>query len=1093
MPRRDDSEDEEFEVEEEEDQEQEQRKGQKRKSAYIDDAAEDDDEDEDEDEEEYRRRLKKSRFIDDIAAVDEEEDEEEDEDEAEDLIDDAGEEIPPDEDLPRLYRRDAEMRKRDEMSAEELEEYIKQRFEQRTYDVGDREDADAGVVAQQGLLPTHEDPKLWLVEAKAGQEREAVICLLQKAVDMASKGTPLGIKSAFTQDHLKGYLYIEAYKEAHVKEAIRGLRVIRASKGAKLVPLKEMVDAITVNMRAKASIEPGSWVRMRAGTYKHDLAKVVDVDDSTGRATIKLVPRLDYAAMAQRKEQPVRGFPKQPAIKPPAKAFSVQDAKEHRLVVEQRRNHEGDYEYMLNGMRFVDGYMVRQVATKTLILEEAMPPLDELQRFNQVGQAHKQDDHLGNAELASLINSISTEEEARGSQPVVQYAKGDKVIVVEGDLKSLMGKVHHLAEDGKVEVMPQMEGLTEVLTFDAAQLQKFFQSGDHVKVIHGKHEGVTGMVVRVEDGTCYVFADNTREEIRVFSRDLTESAEIGMTGLDTFGQYELHDLVVLDQQTAGIIVAVDKDTCRVLTNQGTPEKPDIRLCRLPDIKRKMITRKAVTQDKWMNPVNVGDIVNVEEGILKGKSATVKHIMRGSLFLQTREIPEHGGFVCVRARICRVRGGKAAPIGSASRGMGAMLKSPAPYRAMQMGSGGAPVLSSPSRIGSSPGFGIGSGGFGGRAAGGLSGGGGGGGGFSGRTTARASDSLVGKMINIAKGPFRGYRGRVVSATDTHVRMELEAQYKTVTVKRDQLRGEDGLTSGPSDSRQQYGAPHATPNPYGSRTPMHTGSATPGHAWGSATPSHPSMTPSYGSQTPLRDSAWNPVAQTPLHPSMDPGSAATPMDAPIPGAYGGSSYAPYGNAYTPAETPAQTPGLDIGGTPGTPGFGHVRTPYADGATPVDHTPTYSPSMGPTPGTVATPELGGTPGTPGLDGMSPGMDHGGDHGQDWTHWDSLAVQLPTGECGVVRNMAPDGRCQVALGSLDAEGNLSVPPDAQLVPQNGSDLVLMQPRSKNTIKIVRGELRGQTGQLIGVDNTDGIVKLDHNLDIKILDMSTLGRLIAA
>jgi hypothetical protein len=61
----------------------------------------------------------------------------------------------------------------------------------------------AGVVGQQGLLPTHDDPKLWLVELKAGMEREAVICLMQKAVAFAEKGTPLLIKSAFVQDHLK--------------------------------------------------------------------------------------------------------------------------------------------------------------------------------------------------------------------------------------------------------------------------------------------------------------------------------------------------------------------------------------------------------------------------------------------------------------------------------------------------------------------------------------------------------------------------------------------------------------------------------------------------------------------------------------------------------------------------------------------------------------------------------------------------------------------------------------------------------------------------------------------------------------------------
>ena len=38
--------------------------------------------------------------------------------------------------------------------------------------------------------------------------------------------------------------------------------------------------------------------------------------------------------------------------------------------------------------------------------------------------------------------------------------------------------------------------------------------------------------------------------------------------------------------------------------------------------------------------------------------------------------------------------------------------------------------------------------------------------------------------------RGYNGRVVSATETHVRMELEAQYKTVTIPRTVLPMAEG---------------------------------------------------------------------------------------------------------------------------------------------------------------------------------------------------------------------------------------------------------------------------------------------------------------
>ena len=58
-------------------------------------------------------------------------------------------------------------------------------------------------MGQQGLLPGHSDPKLWICEARSGEEREAVIKLLQKAVNLAEAGRPLLIKSAFTQDHLK--------------------------------------------------------------------------------------------------------------------------------------------------------------------------------------------------------------------------------------------------------------------------------------------------------------------------------------------------------------------------------------------------------------------------------------------------------------------------------------------------------------------------------------------------------------------------------------------------------------------------------------------------------------------------------------------------------------------------------------------------------------------------------------------------------------------------------------------------------------------------------------------------------------------------
>lgn len=72
-----------------------------------------------------------------------------------------------------------------------------------------------------------------------------------------------------------------------------------------------------------------------------------------------------------------------------AKAFSFQEAKEHHLDVEARRASGAKTLYILNGnQRFEDGYALRSVSLKGVTaLGDALPPIDELQRFNAVRAA----------------------------------------------------------------------------------------------------------------------------------------------------------------------------------------------------------------------------------------------------------------------------------------------------------------------------------------------------------------------------------------------------------------------------------------------------------------------------------------------------------------------------------------------------------------------------------------------------------------------------------------------------------------------------------------------------------------------------------
>ncbi|GKE28348.1 putative transcription elongation factor SPT5 homolog 1, partial [Tanacetum coccineum] len=89
--------------------------------------------------------------------------------------------------------------------------------------------------------------------------------------------------------------------------------------------------------------------------------------------------------------------------------------------------------------------------------------------------------------------------------------------------------------------------------------------------------------------------------------------------------------------------------------------------------------------------------------------------------------------------------------------------------------------------------------------------------------RGRDSLAGSSIKIRLGPWKGYKGRVVDASGTTVRIELESQMKVVTVDRTHI---SGIVNAPT-----------TPYRYGS---------------GSETPMHPSRTPLHPYMTPMRDS-------------------------------------------------------------------------------------------------------------------------------------------------------------------------------------------------------------------------------------------------
>lgn len=90
-----------------------------------------------------------------------------------------------------------------------------------------------------------------------------------------SNSQPLQIKSVVAPDHVKGYIYVESYKQTHVKAAIEGIGNLRMGFwNQQMVPIKEMTDVLKV-VKEVTNLKPKSWVRLKRGLYKDDIAQVV--------------------------------------------------------------------------------------------------------------------------------------------------------------------------------------------------------------------------------------------------------------------------------------------------------------------------------------------------------------------------------------------------------------------------------------------------------------------------------------------------------------------------------------------------------------------------------------------------------------------------------------------------------------------------------------------------------------------------------------------------------------------------------------------------------------------------------------------------
>ncbi|KAH8829241.1 transcription elongation factor SPT5 [Flagelloscypha sp. PMI_526] len=859
-----------------------------------------------------------NRFLDTMAEVS---DDDEDEDDGEDLPDDfmvAG----GDDDDRDSRRAHAQLDNRreaiDERSNEEIAQALKGRYAGQAQV---RYTGDMNEIPQRLLMPSVHDASLWQVRVKPGRERDIVYSLMRKALDMEYSANPLAILSAFQRDSLPGMVYVEARNSQQVNRACQGLVGVYPSRGIHLVPIDEMASLLMIK-KIEQSLQPGSWVRIRRGKYGGDLAQVLDVDDAGDIVGLKVVPRIDLTPRDDDTDGRKRKKAQAPGtMRPPQRLFNYDEVS--RVYGKKHVGVKAGV-YVFQSDTYRDGFVEKEFKSSALIADDVQPTLDEITMF--AGQKD------GAEETSGVNLSVIAEASKKAAISVLQ--PGDHIEVFEGEQAGVHGVVDQINQDVVTFIASGSDLHGQKIEVPARSVRKRFKPGDHVKVMSGQNSNETGLVVAVSENVVTFVSDMTMQEISVFSKDLREAAEVGAS-TNIVGNYELHDLVQLDAQTVGVIFKTERDSFRVLDQNG-----GVRLVQPQQISMRRDSRRAIANDASGHEIRTGDDMKETDG--ESRRGHVVHIYQAMhVFLYNRDIAVNSGIFVTNARSL---------VSTAPRGM-----KPGDLSKMNPASAGGMVGSGMMR--------------------------------------GPRDRAIGSLVTIVKGLNKGLIGTIKDTNGNTARVELHNAFnKMVSIDKSYLRrrlpnGQLEPLDGPSSrggppgrgggrgggggfgGGRGWGGGSRTPNPYnnGGQTPGFSGGGrTPGWGGGGRTPNP------YGGDGG-RTPAWNAGSKTPNPYGESGKTPAWTAGSKTPNPYGSGRTPAWGGA-SQHQSNSTSGGGWGGATPGNAGsssssswggpsesasWGNTNDPGTSGWGSETSGAFYG--SAPTPAAAATPALSAP--TPGL----------------------------------------------------------------------------------------------------------------------------------
>lgn len=490
------------------------------------------------------------------------------------------------------------------------------------------------------FLPRETDPKVFAVKCKAGMTRILVARIVNKCYHFRigqndeRKKLDLGILAVFALEHSKEYIYVEAYRQLFVEQALTGL-VGLYRYNIKMVDPNELMQLMEPRATQKVPVRVGTFVRVRSHKpYQGDLGQVLSVDADGKRATLKLVPREDFVDKCYAK----------PVIRLPQRFFNPQLAAGTHV--------DGDTYRWGDAVFDQDGYIIKTISVRGLFSGDQMvaPSTEELAFFLQ----NSRDQIAIAASAVAASGAVGLHNNQR------EYKLGEVVRVISGQLANAVGTIVDVTlSSNTVKIACRIPGRSPLeVRAELSNCERHFVAGNHIGVEEGPHQGRTGTVIKViSDSLLAVLGDGDATEFEVRCRDCRQSRLMSIAR-HSLGAWRLFDLVMVNGSTAACIVRCEPRSLQVLTTDNVARSI------APSEVTKMVRsagRPAI--DCMQNPVSRGSVVTIKatnERIpicVVGTVGTVEQLFDQTLFVRCNAITEHSGLVAVPPSLVQLVGGK----------------------------------------------------------------------------------------------------------------------------------------------------------------------------------------------------------------------------------------------------------------------------------------------------------------------------------------------------------------------------------------------------------------------------------------------------